>query len=108
MGKLHHTVRKAAVKSYGPLHEEGKSADEIKTAIAADEKGFDADQINEIYEAIVNPGPKEGDSPSYSVVSEFRDIDDFDKVHKPGDDVSHFDKDRIAVLLDRGHIELAD
>lgn len=97
-------VKRAAVKTYGSLPAEGKSADEVKTAIAADEKGFNAENVNEIYEEIVNPTSSD-DAVGYSVVSEFRDINNFSKIYKVGDDVSGFDDARIKSLLQKGLIE---
>lgn len=38
----------------------------------------------------------------YVVAQEFRDIVDFSKVHSVGDDVSDFDKKRLAELLAAG------
>jgi hypothetical protein len=41
----------------------------------------------------------------YIVVSHFRDINDFNKVYEPGDDIADLPEDRIRTLLDRGLIE---
>lgn len=39
------------------------------------------------------------------VISPFRDKNNFDIRFEPGDDVSHFEKDRIDHLLEHGHAE---
>ncbi len=109
---LHHATLKAAVKAYGHLHSQGKSADEVKAAIAADEKQFEGDAVNEIYRAIIFH--KDGEQPcadklkkadGYTVVSEFRDKDKWEKLYQVGDDVSHFDEDRLANLVERKLVE---
>lgn len=98
---LHHATLGAAVKKYGPLHISGKSEAQVKEAIAGDEKAFDADAVNEIYAAITaeveQPKPT-----GHTVKTEFRDKDNFDTIYKVGDDVSHFDEDRLADLVSRG------
>jgi hypothetical protein len=100
---LHLQTLGAAVKKYGSLHIEGKPEDEVKEAIAADEKGFNSDAVNEIYAAIT----AELEQPSAHVaLTEFRDKDNFDLVYKAGDDVSHFDEARKSDLLERGLIEV--
>lgn len=110
MAKLHHTVVKYGVAKYSVLHTEGKTADEVKTAIAADEKGFDEEGVNQIYEAIVNPVTKDEISKDDSeakfyVLKEFRDINDFSKVHEVEADVSHLDKGRLEKLVELGLVE---
>lgn len=121
---LHHQTLKSAVGKYLPLFTEGKSEEDIKAEIATDPKEFDEEAINEIYEAIVNfdvPGgendpdkepetkPKgpakkaESKEPkSFVVAQQFRDKDNFDKLHKVGADVSHFTKTRLKKLVDMG------
>jgi len=37
----------------------------------------------------------------FVVVSPFRDINDFNKVYGVGEDVSHFDKDRLLSLIEK-------
>jgi len=46
---------KAAVAKYGPLHSDGKTDAEVKAELAKDERAFSAEQINEIYDAILTP-----------------------------------------------------
>lgn len=41
----------------------------------------------------------------YKVVSEFRDTDNFNKVHHKGTDVSHFDAARLGKLVELGYVE---
>ncbi|MBN8821278.1 MULTISPECIES: hypothetical protein [unclassified Spirosoma] len=43
--------------------------------------------------------------PTHVVVKEFRDKDNFDKIHEVGSDVSHFDEVRLAHLVSIGHVE---
>lgn len=120
MGKLHHKTLSAAVEKYGPLHKEGKTEEEIKAAIAADEKDFDQEGVDEIYATIVGETPtppvlksNEGDGDDknkgkkgnkFIVATEFRDISDFAKIHKVGDEVSHFKKERLDSLVKNGHV----
>lgn len=40
------------------------------------------------------------------VVQTFRDKHNFDKKWQPGDDVSHFDADRLAHLVNTEHVEV--
>ena len=110
MAQLHHTKVKYGVATYSVLHTEGKTADEVKTAIAADEKGFDEDGVNQIYEAIVNPvakddKPKDEANAKFYVLKEFRDLNDFSKVHEVEADVSHFGKERLEKLVELGLVE---
>jgi len=100
--KLHHSTLKSAVAKYQPLIE-GKTEVEAKAEIATDPKGFDEEGINEIYEAIVNPGetnPDEKPKKAHIVSSPFRDISNFNKEWKKGTDVSHFDQDRLKKLVE--------
>jgi len=102
---LHHNTLKAAVTKYGPLLSEGKTEEEIKAEIAKDEKGFDEDGVNQIYDAIANPEEEESEK-AYVVISDFRDIDNFDLKYEAGQDVPEsFTKERISNLLDLGLIE---
>ena len=39
------------------------------------------------------------------VLNSFRDIDNFDKAYNPGDDVSHFDKERLKKLVENGLVQ---
>ncbi|MCF2498396.1 hypothetical protein [Dyadobacter chenhuakuii] len=41
----------------------------------------------------------------YSVLKPFRDVNDWDLEHKPGDDVSHFDEERLASLVEKGLVQ---
>lgn len=50
---MNHLVKKSAVIKYGKLHEQGAEPDEVKQAIAADEKGFTKEEVEEIYAAII-------------------------------------------------------
>lgn len=46
---------------------------------------------------------KEGEiTPSHVVAIEFRDINDYSKVYKVGEDISHFDADRLIDLIEKG------
>ncbi|MBB6109717.1 hypothetical protein SAMN05421821_105135 [Mucilaginibacter lappiensis] len=110
---LHHATIKAAVKAYGPLHTEGKTADEVKAEIAKDEKGFTPDEVEEVYAAITadptddkpESTPKPKKAKAHVVITQFRDKNNWDKLYEVGDDVSHFDDERKADLLDRKLIE---
>ncbi|WP_443945598.1 hypothetical protein ACJVDH_00370 [Pedobacter sp. AW1-32] len=51
---------KAAVAKYGPLHSDGKTEAEVKAELGKDERAFSAEQIDEIYAAIVTPNLFEG------------------------------------------------
>jgi len=108
--KLHHLTLKAAVAKYQSLME-GKTEQEVKAEISADTKGFDEENVNEIYEAIVNPKvsddtkePKantKNEKPKAHIVSSsFRDAGNFNKEWKVGSDVSHFDQERLKKLVD--------
>ena len=105
--KLHHLTLKKAVEKYS-----GFPKETVKAEIAADPKGFDEDQVNEIYEAIAQNGKVQEKQPEikpekqpenrakHIVSSEFRDQSDFNKKWEVGADVSHFDKERLKKLLE--------
>lgn len=40
-----------------------------------------------------------------TVTTEFRDLNDFNKIHQVGDDVSHFDSERLEKLINLGYVE---
>jgi hypothetical protein len=107
---LHHASLKAAVSKYLPLVEEGKNEEEIKAALKSDEKGFSDEAIIEIFDALV--GSDKGEEPGeefpkvFTVVKEFRDINDFSFVNEVGDDVTHFDSDRLNTLIALGLVEV--
>lgn len=110
MAKLNYKTLGKAVTVYSPLHAEGKTEEEVKSAIAADAKGFDEDGVNEIYEAIINPEVEEDtEEVSYKVVAgkSFRDKNDFSKEYTEDSDISHLSKDRIDHLLSIGYVEEA-
>lgn len=43
---------------------------------------------------------------THVVKTEFRDINNFDQVWEVGDDVSHFDKERLDKAIENGHVEV--
>jgi hypothetical protein len=84
------------------MFRDGMGEERIRIEISKDEKNFTENNIDEIFESIAGTDFKTG---AYVVVSPFRDIDNFDKKHEPGADVSHFDSARIQKLLKMGLIE---
>jgi hypothetical protein len=65
---MHHSTLKAAVTRYLPLIAEGKTEAEIKTAIAADEKNFSADDVEFIFNALTaDPEENEPQAGKYKV-----------------------------------------
>ena len=111
MAKLHHTTLKSAVAKYQQYHIDGQTDEQVKALIAADEKAFNEEAVNEIYEAIVdtpsNSNSKSGDSKkTFIVISAFRDKGNFNLEHKEGADVSHFEEERLKVLISNGHVEI--
>jgi hypothetical protein len=54
---MNYQRKKAAVTKYLPLSLEGKTEQEIKDAIALDEKKFTPEEVEEIFQAILNPEP---------------------------------------------------
>ncbi len=106
---LHHATLKAAVSKYLPLVEEGKTEEEIKAAISADEKAFDAESVDEIFSSLTkdpgqtqDPEAEKARKKKYIVKSEFRDIDNFNLIHEVGDDLSHLPKERLDRLEQLG------
>ncbi len=92
---------KAAVEKFSGLHSEDKlEAGAVKEAIAADEKNYSPEDVEKIYNKIVETDAPPADK--YTAVSEFRDYDDFNKVIEVGDDISHFDSARLARLEELG------
>ncbi len=51
---MNHLQKKSAVNTYGKLHAEGKSEEQVKEAIKADDREFSEEQVEEIYKEIVN------------------------------------------------------
>jgi len=107
---LHHATLKSAVAAYAVLLTEGKTAEEIKAEIAKDPKEFNPEDVEEIYNAIVNPKPEtpKPEKPKvfkHIVIGPFRDIKDFSKEYKAGDDVSDMDAKRLEALVANGHVE---
>lgn len=112
---LHHATLKASVAKYLEFHTAGATEEEVKNEIRKDEKAFDDESVNEIYKAIAKNGDNEGKNPAkgpakgktkaFIVKSHFRDKNNFDLQHNPGDDVSHFDKTRLESLVEKGLVE---
>ncbi|WP_131535463.1 hypothetical protein [Pedobacter nototheniae] len=102
---LHHATLKAAVALYAILLTQGKNETEIKAEIAKDPKEFSTEEVEEIYHAIVNPKPEKPKVFKHIVTGSFRDIKDFSKEYKAGDDVSDLDPKRLATLVDNGLVE---
>jgi hypothetical protein len=108
MAKLHHATLKAALAAYAILLAEGKNETEIREAISKDEKEFSPEEIEEIYQAIINPPAPPAPSPKkekFVVLKPFRDIADFSKEIEIGKDVSDFNSDRLAHLVEIGYVE---
>jgi hypothetical protein len=98
---------KAAVAKYGPLIYEGKSEVEVKEALLADDKGYSAEQVDSIYNAMIAP-PELKEDVKYNVVEgrSFRDKDDFSKEYDHESDISHLSQDRIDHLISIGYVEI--
>lgn len=96
---------KAAVKTYGPLHSDGKTDAEVKAALKADEKGYSDKQIDSIYDAIIAPPESKADA-KYKVVEgkSFRDKDDFSIEYTEDSDISHLSPERIEHLVGIGYV----
>lgn len=115
MGKLHHKALDAAVAKYSVLFTDGMAEDELKLILKADEKKWSDEEINEIVAAI-NPTsqPTKKDKKvedkrevQYIVTTEFRDRNDFNKIHKVNDDFISTDAELIGSLIERNLIEKA-
>jgi len=100
---------KAAVAKYGSLVSDGKSEVEIKELLTADEKGYYAEQVDLIYDAMI-ASPEDKDKVVYKVVEgfSFRDKDDFTKEYNAESDLSHLEQDRIDHLISIGYVHIAD
>jgi len=111
---MHQGKLKAAVKKFQPMVGEGKSEAEIREAIAADDKGYSDDEVNEIYSSVATPDTgddgsdeEETDKPvkaKHTVVMMFRDKNS-DKVYRPGDAFNAGSKERLNFLIDKGIIK---
>lgn len=64
---MHHTQLKAAVSKYLPMIEQGTSTEEIMEALALDEKGYSAEDINKIMEALTAPDAGKKPDPAKEV-----------------------------------------
>lgn len=51
---MQHARKKAAVAKYGPMLSEGKTEEEIKAAMAADEKNYTEEEQDEVWITIVD------------------------------------------------------
>ena len=118
-----------AVALFATLLAEGKTEAEIKEAISGHENGYKPEEVEEIYNALVDSqkdgnsanagGDKDGKEQKpnetksakdkkpkkYIVISQFADKDNFSKLYNVGDDVSKFDADRIKDCLSKGLIK---
>ena len=110
---INKTSLKAAVKRHAHLIAEGKTPDEIIEALRADDKEFDEEGVQQIYEALISDeeggtkgGEKKGSGTKskFIVIKPFRDINDFKKEYKEGHDVSHFNSGRLSKLIEIGHV----
>lgn len=91
---------------------EAANAEEVKAAEAeakakadkeaADKKAADDKAAADKADADAKKAEK---AKKFIVASEFRDVSNFDKVHKVGDDVSLFDKARLDSLVNRGLVK---
>jgi hypothetical protein len=105
MEKFNKNSLKAAVKAYGSLHSDGQAEAEVKDALAADEKGYSVEQIDQIYDAITAEPEPEPEAKGHVVLTQFRDKNNWEKLYEVGEDVSHLDDERKADLVNRGLIE---
>lgn len=55
--------------------------------------------------AASSEGQPQKASKGYTVLSPFRDIANWDKAYEPGDDVSHFDNERLKNLVVNGLVQ---
>lgn len=60
-----------------------------------------AKKVKEAVQKTEKPSTKE----SYTVITPFRDTNDFDKRYGKGDDVSHFDQERLDKLVGMGLVK---
>lgn len=108
---MHQGKLKAAVKKYQPLVAEDKTEEEIKEALAADDKGYSEDEITEILSAILTPDTgddgkeeEEENKAGYKVALMFRDKHS-QQVYSPGDDYTPRNENRAAELIKKGVIK---
>jgi hypothetical protein len=64
-----------------------------------------ADEVKGAGKAAPSKEPKGEKKPTYEVVTDFRDINDFSQTHYAGSDVSYFDKKRLEKLIDLGYVK---
>lgn len=104
---LNKTKLKAVLALYSILLTQGLGEAEIKTEISKNPENFTPEEIEEIYSALTSSksDPKPKSDPKYLVSAPFRDINDFNKKWKVGDDVSGFDRKRLSELLQNGLVE---
>lgn len=78
---LHHMVKGKAVATYSKLAAAEASREEVMKAISEDEKGFSADDINEIMAAIYAPAEKKepGEPPPAAVPGNKKGLLQFEK-----------------------------
>lgn len=80
---------------------EAANAEEVKAAEAEAKAKADKEAADKA-DADAKKAEK---AKKFIVASEFRDVSNFDKVHKVGDDVSSFDKARLDSLVNRGLVK---
>lgn len=93
----------AAVKKYDDLHKAGKPEADVKDAISKDEKKFTTEQIDSIYNAIVNPEAENTGKKSYIAAEQFRDKNT-KKFYAKGDAVK-YEGDRLKELMSAGVVK---
>lgn len=104
---MHYMTLKSAIAKYGGLKKEGKNDEEILAAIKLDEKKFSDEDAQTILDGLNDSHDTESKGVEIKgiVIKEFRDKDDFSKLHKVGSDVSSFDKQRLTTLKALGLID---
>jgi len=105
---LKKAILEKAVAKYEPLVAEGKTEEVVKAEITKDEKGYDEEAVNEIYAALTTEAQPEVKKvkPVYKVTSRFRDKTDKKTWYEKGTDVSHFEADRLELLVKREMVKV--
>ncbi|MCL7987734.1 hypothetical protein M8998_07270 [Sphingobacterium sp. lm-10] len=78
--------------------------DNTKAGAEANAPASNAQGANEAA-ATTNASKSKGKAAKYTVLTPFADKDNFGKMYKEGDDVSHFDEDRLASCVKRGLVK---
>jgi hypothetical protein len=107
---MHHATKASLVKKYSELNLAGATEEQLREGLKAEEKvehDADIEDIISSLEVAPDPNAHPPVKGTFTVAKgmSFRDINDFSKEWKEGDDVSGLDATRLSGLVEAGLVE---